>query len=92
MLGRLAIEDPERSAASSWYPAAPRKAGPSTHSIENLFIGISGIIGAGKSTLARALGEHLGMDVYYVPVATTNTSRTSTPTPRGTASRCRSTC
>lgn len=39
------------------------------HSIENLFIGISGIIGAGKSTLARALGEHLGMDVYYEPVA-----------------------
>ena len=36
--------------------------------IENLFIGISGIIGAGKSTLARALGEHLDIDVYYEPV------------------------
>ena len=34
----------------------------------NLFIGIAGIIGAGKSTLARALGEHLGIDVYYEPV------------------------
>ena len=38
------------------------------HTIENLFIGISGIIGAGKSTLARALGEHLDIDVYYEPV------------------------
>jgi len=36
---------------------------------ENLFIGIAGIIGAGKSTLAGALGEHLGYDVYYEPVA-----------------------
>lgn len=35
----------------------------------NLFIGIAGMIGAGKSTLARALGEHLGIDVYYEPVA-----------------------
>jgi len=35
---------------------------------ENLFIGISGLIGAGKSTLAAALGEHLGFDVYYEPV------------------------
>ena len=37
--------------------------------IENLFIGIAGIIGAGKSTLAKALGEHLEVDVYYEPVA-----------------------
>lgn len=36
---------------------------------ENLFIGIAGMIGAGKSTLATALGEHLGIDVYYEPVA-----------------------
>ncbi len=35
---------------------------------ENLFIGIAGVIGAGKSTLATALGEHLGIDVYYEPV------------------------
>ena len=35
---------------------------------ENLFIGIAGMIGAGKSTLAEALGEHLGIDVYYEPV------------------------
>src|SRR4051812_31456478 len=27
------------------------------------------MIGAGKSTLAKALGEHLGIDVYYEPVA-----------------------
>ena len=36
---------------------------------ENLFIGIAGMIGAGKSTLATALGEHLDIDVYYEPVA-----------------------
>lgn len=36
---------------------------------ENLFIGIAGMIGAGKSTLAKALGEHLEVDVYYEPVA-----------------------
>ncbi len=35
---------------------------------ENLFIGIAGMIGAGKSTLARSLGEHLSIDVYYEPV------------------------
>jgi deoxyadenosine kinase len=35
---------------------------------ERLFIGIAGMIGAGKSTLARSLGEHLEIDVYYEPV------------------------
>ena len=35
---------------------------------ENIFIGIAGMIGAGKSTLAKALGEHLEMDVYYEPI------------------------
>jgi deoxyadenosine kinase len=39
------------------------------NTIENLFIGIAGMIGAGKSTLAKTLGEHLGVDVYYEPVA-----------------------
>ena len=34
----------------------------------NLFIGIAGMIGAGKSTLATRLGEHLKIDVYYEPV------------------------
>jgi deoxyadenosine kinase len=35
---------------------------------DRVFIGIAGMIGAGKSTLATALGEHLGIDVYYEPV------------------------
>eukprot|EP00768_Dysnectes_brevis_P003837 gnl/Dysnectes_brevis/2728_a3313_1130.p1 GENE.gnl/Dysnectes_brevis/2728_a3313_1130~~gnl/Dysnectes_brevis/2728_a3313_1130.p1 ORF type:complete len:242 (-),score=99.52 gnl/Dysnectes_brevis/2728_a3313_1130:45-770(-) len=35
---------------------------------EPIFIGISGLIGAGKSTLAKALGEHLGLPVFYEPV------------------------
>jgi len=33
-----------------------------------LFIGIAGMIGAGKSTLAKALAEHLEIDAYYEPV------------------------
>tara|TARA_R110002050_G_scaffold99628_3_gene206506 strand:+ start:570 stop:995 length:426 start_codon:yes stop_codon:yes gene_type:complete len=31
-------------------------------------LGISGLIGAGKSTLATSLGEVLGLPVYYEPV------------------------
>jgi deoxyadenosine kinase len=41
----------------------------STRSLSDLFIGIAGIIGAGKSTLATALGRHLNLPVYYEPVA-----------------------
>ncbi len=41
---------------------------PSAQPLDNLFIGIAGIIGAGKSTLATALGRHMGLDVYYEPV------------------------
>jgi len=36
--------------------------------LTDLFIGIAGLIGAGKTTLATALGEHLGLPVYYEPV------------------------
>ena len=43
-------------------PAAPQPG------LDNLFIGIAGLIGAGKSTLATALGRHMGLDVYYEPV------------------------
>lgn len=35
---------------------------------DNVFIGISGLIGAGKSTLAKALGESMNLPVYYEPV------------------------
>ena len=37
-------------------------------SLQQTFIGIAGLIGAGKSTLATALGEQLNMPVYYEPV------------------------
>lgn len=40
-----------------------------TQKLQDVFIGIAGLIGAGKSTLATALGEHLGLPVYYEPVA-----------------------
>ena len=36
--------------------------------LQDLFIGIAGMIGAGKSTLATALGTHLKLPVYYEPV------------------------
>ena len=36
--------------------------------LQELFIGIAGLIGAGKSTLATALGELLDLPVYYEPV------------------------
>jgi deoxyadenosine kinase len=42
----------------------PSKASP----LGKVFIGIAGIIGAGKTTLATALGQHLGLDVHYEPV------------------------
>lgn len=35
---------------------------------ENNFIGISGIIGAGKTTLAEELSKVMGLPVYYEPV------------------------
>lgn len=36
--------------------------------LQDLFIGIAGLIGAGKTTLADLLGQHLGLPVYYEPV------------------------
>ena len=37
--------------------------------LQDVFIGIAGLIGAGKTTLATALGSHLDLPVYYEPVA-----------------------
>ena len=48
-------------------PTAARTAAPDVFG--NIFIGIAGMIGAGKSTLAKELGDHLGIDTYYEPVA-----------------------
>ena len=48
--------------APSYAPAG--KSSP----LGRVFIGIAGIIGAGKTTLATALGQHLGLDVHYEPV------------------------
>ena len=36
--------------------------------MQKAFIGIAGLIGAGKTTLATALGEVLDLDVHYEPV------------------------
>lgn len=47
--------------------ATSRRA-PKSSPLGKVFIGIAGIIGAGKTTLATALGQHLGLDVHYEPV------------------------
>ena len=52
-------------------PASPSTCHPNmsdSYQMENVFISISGMIGAGKSTLAKALGEELNLPVYYEPV------------------------
>ena len=40
-----------------------------TNTLQDIFIGIAGLIGAGKTTLADAIGAHLDLPVYYEPVA-----------------------
>ena len=37
-------------------------------SMSGVFIGISGLIGAGKTTLAEALAKELDLPVFYEPV------------------------
>ncbi len=41
-----------------------------TFASHNVIIGVSGIIGAGKSTLSEALGQALGANIFYEPVQT----------------------
>ncbi len=47
---------------------ASKHQGARDERLQDLFIGIAGIIGAGKSTLATALGNHLRLPIYYEPV------------------------
>jgi deoxyadenosine kinase len=49
--------------------SGPTRAQATPEVFGNIFIGIAGMIGAGKSTLATALGKHLGIDTYFEPVA-----------------------
>jgi len=41
---------------------------------QRVFISIAGLIGAGKSTLAAALGETIGVPVYFEPIAEADTN------------------
>ncbi len=52
-------------------PAPPpfgKNTSPAKGPLGKAFIGIAGLIGAGKTTLATALGEHLNLEVHYEPV------------------------
>jgi deoxyadenosine kinase len=59
----------DRSSALADGSGPARRAAEGAEVFGNIFIGIAGMIGAGKSTLAAALGQHLGIDTYYEPVA-----------------------
>ncbi len=69
------VQTPQKPAASFATGSVAEGSGPNKHAAAspevfgNMFIGIAGMIGAGKSTLAAALGQHLGIDTYYEPVA-----------------------
>lgn len=47
----------------------PKSGIPIAAGLENVYISIAGLIGAGKTTLATALGEVLGLPVHFEPVA-----------------------
>jgi deoxyadenosine kinase len=57
-----------RSSKPAVQAALRPSSGTQMDTFGNMFIGIAGMIGAGKSTLATALGEHLEIDAYYEPV------------------------
>ena len=46
----------------------PRSGIPIAAGLENVYISLAGLIGAGKTTLATALAKELGLPVYYEPV------------------------
>src|SRR3970282_290024 len=62
-------EHPRRKIAGATAGSPGRGVAEGAGVFGNMFIGIAGMIGAGKSTLAAALGQHLGIDTYYEPVA-----------------------
>ncbi len=69
----MQIESTPQPLATGRHPLADgsgpnERASATSSELGNIFIGISGMIGAGKSTLATALGQHLGIDTYYEPV------------------------
>eukprot|EP01113_Clastostelium_recurvatum_P000999 TRINITY_DN10427_c0_g1_i1.p1 TRINITY_DN10427_c0_g1~~TRINITY_DN10427_c0_g1_i1.p1 ORF type:complete len:260 (-),score=73.16 TRINITY_DN10427_c0_g1_i1:21-800(-) len=58
----LSVSDMDPREAIAKPPAVER------FGLENLHIGISGLIGAGKTTLCTALAQTLGLPAYYEPV------------------------
>jgi len=56
------------SSAKSSAPVAAPELDVSAAALKNVHIVISGLIGAGKSTLATALGKRLNLPVFYEPV------------------------
>lgn len=62
----MAEETPKRATSSSANATPVYDFSAAT--CDGLFIGISGLIGAGKTTLATALAKQLNLPVYYEPV------------------------
>ena len=63
-----AVPPPVRATADGTGPTRADRPDATPEALGTIFIGIAGMIGAGKSTLATALGQHLGIDVHYEPV------------------------
>ena len=63
------MQTTETTSSESTAPSPRTKSPRVNDDFANVFIGIAGMIGAGKSTLCTALAEHLNIDAYYEPVA-----------------------
>jgi deoxyadenosine kinase len=62
------VQTTQDNASTPTTSASRAKGRRVNDSFGNVFMGIAGMIGAGKSTLCTALAEHLGIDAYYEPV------------------------
>ena len=62
------MKNTEKTSAGASKTSIPNSRASRRGPLGRVFIGIAGLIGAGKTTLATSLGEHLGLPVHYEPV------------------------